>query len=1027
MRYQIGIQSVFLSLVLGLISLQGCSSTKTDQESPAPQPDVTASPSEEPSPQEAQPSQPVPVTQAISKSATTPEVIEVPTPPSVVIAQADTSPKIGPGYYSGKQDAVIYSAPRVEELSVSADGRYAAVSRHINAEGSLLQVWDLQSGKVVKECYEPLGVTTVAFSPDSQLLAYGARDRTVVLQPLPEGPAQRRVKHNLSIGGLDFSPDGKLLASLGHDNQLFIWDVETGKVISEAIDGKGRFASEVHFVAPDRLWTLGTDDKLRWYNFTDNKLVYQNEVTLPEHTWIMAADDDNLFGRFPDSSLHVLAASTGKDVMPPPFQPTLPEKGGLKPEQRMSKVAVASQSHDFAFATADGTLTFGNQTRPGQSDQVKLETLVTAMATDQEGRSWVIATGTGDLLVISGERTSEPRWLEKQETNHPLVAPRFSSDGTRLVSLKDANHVISKHIETGLVEQQIPFPESKTINDKNHVTTVLSAPHQIYCGTSTGKVEVLDSKTSAVTATIPVSGTGSAITSLALSPDGKQLLAGDAVGNAIWINPGSKAPPVSRQAHKGRVRAATFSPDGRWAATAGEGHSVVIWDVGLQSKRSIQQGHDNVVQALAFSPDSRWLVSGDREGAFRIWDAETGLQVWNLALRDARSRRYEWPAMTEILKWPDAYPDEGITSIAFNPDQRVLAIGTVSGYLQTFDLVHFRELSTVFTRGPISDLRFAEDSSSLLIANIPGEVIRCWQSPKPPQMLSGHDGYIRFAALDASGKRAVTGGHDKQLCVWDVDQVKIIQSLDNKEVVSAGALSPDGQRAVTVGFGSGVIFWDLAQMKRLDKRYGHQARIWAADFSPDGKEVATGSEDKSVRIWDFETRKTRIKIPHESAVHFVRFSPDGQQLLTSTSNERGWKFPGRFQLWDASNGKLLAELKGHRASLNSAVFSEDGTEITSCGADGQVCRWDAASGKQLSSLTRRNGLSHAYTLPGSPFLIMLRFSNGVFIDDAKSLKRLSEFNVPTRTIGDLNVSSKSNRIIAGTSEGRVFVWSIGEE
>lgn len=1027
MRYSICKHRLFMPLALWLLALPGCNPKDNRTETPAPEANVPASSSQEPPSAEDVSKTPDTIPQKPTESPAVSTDNTVPSQPVAQIALADTSPQIGPGYYDGKQDAVIYSAPRVEHLKVSPDGRYAAVSRHISAEASLLQIWDLKSGKLIKECPEPLGVTAVSFSPDSQLLAYGARDRTVVLQPLPEGASRRRVEHQLSIGALDFSPDGKQLASLGHDNQLFIWDVETGKLISRAFDGEGRFASEVRFVAPDQLWTLGTDDIIRWYDLKNHSLVFKNEIKLPKNTWVQSADDVSIYSKHPDHSLHVLAAATGKDLIPPPFKSTLPEKGSLKPEQRLTTVAVAAQSHDFVFATADGTLTFGNQTKPGQTEQVRLETPVSVLATDEEGRSWVAATMTGDLLVIHGDRSSSPRWLEKSENAAPLVAPQFSSDGKQLVSMKEAGTVISTDLTTGLVEQRIPFPDSKEMNSRNHVARVVADSNQIYCGTSTGQIEVLNLKSSAVTATIPVSGSSSAITSLGLAPDEKQLLAGDAVGNVYWISPGKKSPPVAQQAHKGRVRAATFSPDGRWAATAGEGRTVVIWDVGQQSIRFTLNDHNDVVQALAFSPDSRWLVSGDREGAFRIWNAQTGQQVWKAALREARLRQYERPMMADIMKWPDAFPDEGIMSVAFNPDQRVLAVGTVSGYLQTFDLIKFRELSTVFTRGPISDMKFADDSSTLLISIVPGDVIRCWQSPKPPRMLSGHDGSIRFAALDETGKRAVTGGHDRQLCVWDVDQSKLIESLDNKEVVSAGALSPDGLKAVTVGFGTGVIFWDLEQMKRLDKRYGHQGRIWTLNFSPDGKEVATGSEDKSVRIWDFATRKTRRSIPLEGAVHFVLFSPDGKQLLTSTSNERGWKFPGRFQLWDAQNGKLLVEFKGHRGSVNGAVFNEDGTDITSCGADGQVCRWDAATGKQLSSLTRRNGLSSVSSFEDYPFLVMQRFSNGVFIDDAESLTRLSEFNVPTRTIGELDVSAKSNRIIAGTQEGRVFVWSIGEE
>lgn len=1025
MRFHISNRSLFL--ILGLLALQGCNRTGSDVDTPASQPKVTASPSEiQPQP-EANSSKQISVSQATQDSTLSPTGNDVPSSPPALIALADTSRNVGPGYFDGKHDAVVYSAPRVEMLNVSPDGRYTVVSRHINSEGSLLQVWDIQSGRLVKEYHEPLGVTAVAFAPDSQLLAYGARDRTVVLQPLPEGPGKRMVQHRLSIGGLDFSPDGKRLASLGHDNQLFIWDVETGKLISQAIDGEGRFASDVKFVASDRLWTLGTDDKLRWYNFTDNTLVFKNEVKLPKNTWFQTADEESLFCRFPDHSLHVLSASTGKDSMSPPFQPTLPEKNRLKPSQRITTVAVASRSHDFAFATADGTVTFGKQTKSEQAEQVKLETSVIALSTDQEGRSWIAATETGDLLVISRDSSAALRWLEKQEPHGPVVAPRLSSDGRMLVSLNVADNIISTDIETGLVKERITFPERDEMNNKKYVTTVLADRNQIYCGTSVGKVEVLDLKTSSLTSGIPVSRSGSAITSLALAPDGKQLLAGDAVGNTVWINQGNDSPPVSKQAHKGRVRAVTFSPDGRSAASAGEGRTVVIWDVALQSKRLILNGHDGVVQALAFSPDSRWLISGDRQGELILWDTQQGKQIWNVTIRAASLQPQDQAVGAEVAKWPDAFPDQGITSVAFNSDQHVLAVGTVTGYFQTFDLVKYRELSTVFAGGPISDLKFADDSSSLLISLVPGEVIRCWQSPKPARMLSGHDGYVRFAALDESGLRAVTGGHDRQLCIWDVDHEKKIQALDNGEVISAGALSPNGLQAVTVGFGTGVIFWDLEQMKRLDKRYGHKGRIWTLAFSPNGNQVASGSEDKTVKIWDFATRKTKFTIPHDSAVRFVKYSPDGKKLMTSTTNEHGWKFPGHFQLWDSSTGKLITEFKGHRASVNAAVFSGDGTEIISCGADGQVCRWNASTGNQLSSVMRRNGVSHLASLQDSRFLVMQRFSNGVFIDDVGSLDRLSEFNVPTRSIGDLNVSSKGNRIIAGTQEGRVFVWGISGE
>jgi WD40 repeat protein len=372
--------------------------------------------------------------------------------------------------------------------------------------------------------------------------------------------------------------------------------------------------------------------------------------------------------------------------------------------------------------------------------------------------------------------------------------------------------------------------------------------------------------------------------------------------------------------------------------------------------------------------------------------------------------------------------DNGIAAIAFSRDQRVLAVGTSTGFTQTFDLQHRTQLSPVFHQIPVSNLRFAEDAASLLVATQFGDVARWWRAPDPPQLLEGHQGSVRFAALDDAGRRAVTGGVDRTLKVWDSERGSLFRSLENgSEAIVAGALSPDGRRAVTCGYGSGVMYWDLAEMKALGKRYGHKQRVWSLAFSPDGETVATGSDDQTVRIWTFSTQKTLRMIEHGAPVHFVRFSPDGMNLLTSTVDPRGWQFPARLQLWETATGKRIREFQGHRATVNSAVFSADGQELTSCGADGQVCRWKVATGECLSDTYRPHGLSHAGLILGSQCLVMRRFSTGVFIDRAGSRERMAEFDVPTRTIGDLNVAAQGSRLIAGTEEGAVYVWSLGHD
>ncbi len=1017
---------------------------------------------------------------AISKSATASDVTggsvgtAVPKVQTPVMVSSTASPaSIGPGNFNGHRETAVSHSSGARALAVSPDGKFVIVSRQLNQTGGCLQVWDIANARLINELFEPRGVTTAAFAPDSQAVAYGAGDGSIVMQPILHSQARRWNGSRFSIRDLAFSSDGKRLASLGSDNRLILWDAVLAAMIAETASD----TSHVRFASPDRLWTWTESGTIQWYDYKSGSLMPGDEFKFSEGIRSSVTDGHKLYGLRPDRTLHIVDAMTGRDLPVPPFDTSSASaatENSQRSRQDITAIAIAATSHDFAMCSADGELTVWKSGDPGAKRSWSLNAgYANLLASDSEGRFWAVQTAAGGLLVFDCDRPESPQWLERagSAVPRPPISARFSSAGETVVSSRNSETLILSQIATGQTRRRMVRPDS---SDANPVTVLLAARDDVVvCGTKAGALEIWT--TASMMTPIPVSK--AAISTLAETPDGRFLLTGDIEGTTTWLDRKTSTPSAYR-AQTGRITAAAISPDGRWAATASDDQSVVLWDVARQSQVWTLRGHGDPVQAVVFSPDSKWLVSGDRHGTVIVWDALMGTQTWSSTLPEALMQPQNGIAPTPNRNAPNSdqaagvpimptatqpgvqSPDSpaaaplnliedvavtasagadsrsllsnlagcGISALTIRGDQRVLAVGTATGYTQTFDLTRRQALSAVYHQAPVNDLAFATNGASLLVATEQGDVSRWWQAPNQPRMLSGHQGNVRFAALDASGKSAVTGGIDKRLCVWNVDSGTLLFALDNEgEAIVSGALSPEGHRAVTGGYGSGLVFWDLAAKQRLAKRYGHGKRVLSLAFSRDGNWVASGCEDRTVKVWDFVSQKMKQTIAHDAPVHFAAFSPDGAQLLTSTIDPRGWQVPARVQLWDTATGKPLREFHGHRTTVNAAVFSPDGREIVSCGADGQLCRWLVATGERIQESYCSNGLSHAALIDGGRLLVMRRFNNGVVIHDSRSMARLSEFDVPTRSVGDLNVATQGNRIVAGTEEGPVYVWSIRHE
>jgi hypothetical protein len=163
----------------------------------------------------------------------------------------------------------------------------------------------------------------------------------------------------------------------------------------------------------------------------------------------------------------------------------------------------------------------------------------------------------------------------------------------------------------------------------------------------------------------------------------------------------------------------------------------------------------------------------------------------------------------------------------------------------------------------------------------------------------------------------------------------------HQAAVRSLSYSPDGKTIASGSDDTTIKVWDVATGRLLHTLEGHQAAVRSLSYSPDGKTIASGSDDATIKVWDVATG--RLLHTLQGQVNRLSYSPDGRTIASGNQDKT-------IKVWDAATGTLLHTLEGHQDAVYSLSYSPDGKTITSGSVDKTIKVWDVATGTLLHTL-----------------------------------------------------------------------------
>lgn len=446
------------------------------------------------------------------------------------------------------------------------------------------------------------------------------------------------------------------------------------------------------------------------------------------------------------------------------------------------------------------------------------------------------------------------------------------------------------------------------------------------------------------------------VNQLSISPDGS-ILAVD-IFNAplsLWdVATGRQLKTLSEKGSLGGKFG--FSKDGKTFIYQTAVDGIELWDVDSGTLRATLGGRMDGISALVFSPDAKRFVGGNADGTIMFWDANTGeelsilttghIQALNaLAFSrggDILAGGYSktihlWNTNTLTRISDPTTSTDKLTSLVFSPDgNTVTSAGNFTFRKQKRD--EFRKESVLGELG-IWDARTGQNISVFPIESHKGEAPVLPGQRNISSSSGGMGEYFRLMSVK------MANGIKKNV-KYQIHGIAVF-SQDGSMIAAA----QNSDRA-TGDYRFSVFLWEVSSQKLRLVFKGHKKEIKALAFTADGKILASGSRDGTIRLWDTSTGDQAASFSSNLTTSLA-FSADGK-ILASTYNKG-------IKLWDITTGKESATLKGDIGICYALAFSMGSKIIASGSHDGIILTWDVATGRELAEFKGHDNWIKALT------------------------------------------------------------------